>query len=126
MCGPRPDPDPWFPLVTASVGDPVTVTASLYLTLTDRVNPADLSAAVVIHSTSVTSAAPMLVVKLPIATKISGAALVLSFPVIAEPASTTQPSVLAYTSFFWASVSHFGFDSSASEFPHNGMILPYK
>ena len=37
VCGPLPDPLPWFPLVTASVGFPVTVTNSLYLTLTDRV-----------------------------------------------------------------------------------------
>ena len=29
----------------------------------------------------------------------------------------------ANTSFFCSSVSHFGFDSSLSEFPHNGMIL---
>ena len=94
MWGPRPDPLPWFPLVTAKYGVPpvvTTSTASLNLALTDRLNPADLSAAVVIHSNSVMSAEPSEVVNEPMATKTSGVALVLPLPDIVEPASIVQP-----------------------------------
>ena len=85
-------------MVTASVGVPpevLTVTASLYLTLTDRVNPSDLSAVEVIHSTPVISAAPSDVDRLLIATKTSGSALALSLPLQIDPASRTQPPPVA-------------------------------
>ena len=78
------------PLVTAKVGVPpvvTTSTASLNLSLADRVPPSDLSNAVVIHSISVMSAAPILTANPPIATKTSGVAEVLPLPDNLEPAS---------------------------------------
>ena len=75
MCGPLPDPVPWFPLVMEIVGVPPdvsTVTNSFHLILTDRVNPSDLSAVVVIHSTSPMSAAPTAVARSPTQHRTSG------------------------------------------------------
>ena len=62
--------------------------------------PSDLSNAVDTNSISVMSAAPILVANPPIATNTSGVALVLSFPLRAEPASSTQPLALANTCYF--------------------------
>ena len=89
-----------------------------------RVNPADLSNATVFtNSTSVISAFPSAIAKLPPATNTIGLADVLLFPLCAEPASMTQPFSEANTSFFCAVVKCFGFDSSESLAPHNAMIL---
>jgi len=85
--------------------------------------PSDLSNAVDLNSTSVISATPRLVANSPIATRTSGVALVLSFPLRAEPASSTQPLAFANTCFFSAVVKFLGLDSSESVAPHKGMIL---
>ena len=64
--------------------------------------PSDLSNDVILNSTSVISAAPILVANPPIATRTSGVALVLSFP-LREPEPTvttrTHPLALANTCF---------------------------
>ena len=58
-CGPLPEPEPWFPLVTDNVGVPpevLTVTFSLKVTVADNVPPSDLSNAVDTQSILVMSA----------------------------------------------------------------------
>ena len=99
---PLPEPEPGLPFVTARYVPPdvSTTTGSLNLTLACNVPPSDLSKDVVINSISVISAAPNEADSPPIATKTSSSAEVLSFPDNAEPASLTQPFVLAKTSFF--------------------------
>ena len=110
-------------LVTKNCGVPVTVTASLNLTLTSILPPSDLSNSVVMNSISVISAEPRATFNSPIATRTSGVASVLSFPLKAEPASRTHPLVFANTSFFSASVRYLGFDSSESLAPHKGIFF---
>ena len=78
---------------------------------------------VVIHSTSVTSAAPIDTAKPLIATKTSGSAFTLPLPDKVDPASRTQPLAVANTSFFSAVVRFFGFDSSASDAPQSAMFF---
>ena len=119
------EPPPALLFVNVSCGVPVISTASLNLTLTSTFPPALFPSDVVTKSIDVISAAPKEVAKSPIATRTSGSASGLSFPLSLVPGFNSHPLWLADAEFFYSSVRFLGLSSTASVAPHSPISFSY-